>query len=294
MQYGVIVHGGAGDFPDVLVEDHRKGVSTASKIAYEILNKGGSAIDAVEQAIISLENDPTFDAGKGSFYTKDGEIEMDALIATDTYQVGSVCSIQNVQNPIQVARLIMDKTKHIMLVGKGAEIFAREQKIPFYPLKKLQGSKELELLYGKKKIESFLQKNLRLGTVGCVCLDKSGHYAIGLSTGGSFMKMKGRVGDTPLWGSGGYAESIGGAAATGMGEDLIRILITRQAIDYIRHGLSAQDAAKAVIKDLEKKTKSSGGVILISKSGFGYAFNTKKMSIAYRDNTMDDISIIIR
>ncbi|UYP43998.1 hypothetical protein NEF87_000283 [Candidatus Lokiarchaeum ossiferum] len=291
MQYGVIVHGGAGDFPNVLIKDHHNGVSIASQIAYQILEKGGSAIDAVEQAIISLENDPTFDAGKGSFYNKYGEIEMDAIIATDSYQVGSVCSIKNVQNPIQVARLVMDKTKNIMLVGKGAELFAREQKIPFYPSKMLQGSKELELIYGKEKMNKFLQKNQRLGTVGCVCLDKAGHYAIGLSTGGSFMKMKGRVGDTPLWGSGGYVEPIGGAAATGMGEDLIRILITRQALDYLRNGLSAQEAATRVIKDLKDKTNSSGRIILISNASFGYAFNTKKMSIAYRDDTMKEVHV---
>jgi len=127
MNFGVIVHGGAWDIPDEAVASHLEGVESAIDASYEVLKSGNKAIDAVEIAIATMEDDPTFDAGKGSFVNQIAEVEMDAIIATDDYKIGSVAAIQNVPNPIKVARLVMEQTDHIMLVGKGANLFAQEK-----------------------------------------------------------------------------------------------------------------------------------------------------------------------
>ncbi|MCK5346843.1 MAG: isoaspartyl peptidase/L-asparaginase, partial [Candidatus Heimdallarchaeota archaeon] len=193
------------------------------------------------------EDDPTFDAGKGSFVNKKGEVEMDAIIATDDHKLGSVCAVQKVRNPIKLARLVMEKTKHVMLAGEGAYLFAKKEKLELCTPEELLVGRELERYYEIKGLKTFEskesfrsdspdvdEKTNGMGTVGCVCLDKKGAIIIAVSTGGTPYKMAGRVGDSPLWGAGGYVEPIGGAVATGFGEDLIRILATRQTVDYIR------------------------------------------------------------
>ena len=299
MKYGVIVHGGAGD--DILdeeVEAFKKGVRRACEKAYEILEKGGEAMEAVEEAVSLMEDNPTFDAGKGSCVNKKGEVEMDAIIATDDFKLGSVCAVQNVKNPIKLARLVMEKTKHVMLAGEGAHLFAKKEKLELCSPEELLVGRELERYYEIKGLKTYESKeSFRLdkdektngmGTVGCVCQDKEGRIVIAVSTGGTPFKMAGRVGDSPLWGSGGYVEPIGGAVATGFGEDLIRILATRQTVDYIRQGLSVQEAAEKTISDLHTKVEGLGGIIALTKEGIGLAFNTPRMAYAYQSEINEE------
>lgn len=207
LKFGVIIHGGAWDIPDDAVNDHLKGVSYACNLAWSHLNNGGSALNAVEKAVTSLEDDSTFDAGRGSFVNQLGEVEMDAIIATADHKLGSVCAIQNVKNPIKVARLVMEKSKHVMLVGKGATSFAREHGIDSVTPEDLLVGRELERYHKIKIIDNYepkdsfkhkRDKGQGMGTVGAVCLDKNGDLAIGVSTGGTPFKKPGRVGDTPL------------------------------------------------------------------------------------------------
>ncbi len=293
MEFGIIVHGGAGDIPDALDQAHRAGVEKACAIAYSILERGGKAIDAAEACIVAMEDNSVFDAGSGSFFNELGEIEMDAMIATDTWQIGSVCAIKNVKNPVKVARLVSEQTKHVLLVGEGALNFAIDQGIQKIPQEELGVSPELELRYHTTDFHEMVKAEKKLGTVGCVCLDRSGHFAIATSTGGSAMKKQGRVGDTALWGAGGYVNQQGAAAATGVGEDLIRVLLTRSAVTRLEQEKSPQKSADYVITKLTQRLQSEGGVIVMDKSGFGYSFNTSKMSIAFRDNSMESIKILM-
>ncbi|MHA2239767.1 MAG: isoaspartyl peptidase/L-asparaginase [Candidatus Hodarchaeales archaeon] len=292
MKYGVIIHGGAWNIPDELIDAHLRGVKKACSVASSILeDKKGKALDAAEEAIAIMENDSTFDAGKGSFVNQIAEVEMDAIIATDEYKIGSVCAIQKIANPVKVARLVMEKTNHIMLVGKGASLFAQEMGVPEVSPKDLLVGRELERYNELKKMKKFKPKDAfrkqnkptQRGTVGCVCLDQAGHISVALSTGGTPYKRAGRVGDTPLWGSGAYLEkNLGGAAATGYGEDLIRILATNSCIQYMKSGLSAQKAANLTIKDLKKKAEGLGGIISLTPKSIGLAFNTPRMAFAFK------------
>jgi len=299
MQFGVIVHGGARAIPNYAVENFLKGVKSACLIAHTILKDGGTAIDAAEAGVITMEDDPTFNAGKGSFVNMQGDLEMDAIIATDDYKIGSVGAIQNVKNPVKVARLIMEKSKHVMMVGKGASSFAQEHGISICSPEELLVGRELQRHYEIKGIKNFQLKDEfgtnnnpnGMDTVGCVCLDKQSNFAVAISTGGQPLKRAGRIGDTPLWGSGGYVEKIGGVAATGYGEDLIKIMIARQTIDYIREGNSAQEAANRVVQLLTNKINGSGGVIVLNKDGVGLAFNTPHMSHAYMTDKMEKVYV---
>jgi beta-aspartyl-peptidase (threonine type) len=293
MKHGVIVHGGAGDIPDELVAKHKKGVKLACSAAYQILQDGGSALDAVEASILTMEDNMVFDAGTGSFFNELGEIEMDAMIATDQWKIGSVCAIQNVKNPIKVARLVAEKTKHVMLVGPGAFKLAIDHGIPFTSEKELGFSPELALRFKTNDISEILRNRAEFGTVGCICLDQKGHFAIGVSTGGSVLKHQGRVGDSALWGAGGYVDTVGGAVGTGLGEDLIRVLLSKTVVDHLSNAAPPEIAAAHGIALLETRTESEGGVISMNRKGFGYAFNTAKMSIAYRDDSMNSIKVII-
>ncbi|MHA1967838.1 MAG: isoaspartyl peptidase/L-asparaginase family protein [Candidatus Hodarchaeales archaeon] len=292
MRYGVIIHGGAWDIPDELVQAHLKGVMEACEVANAILKRSnGNALDAAEESISIMEDNPTFDAGKGSFVNQIAEVEMDAIIATDDYKIGSVCAIQNVSNPVKIARLIMEKTDHIMLAGNGANLFAKEMGIQEVSPESLLIGRELERYNEIKKRKQYeskdafrkLSKPHHMGTVGCVCLDQKKRISVALSTGGTPYKKAGRVGDTPLWGSGAYLESsIGGAAATGYGEDLIRILATKTCIQYLHSQLSIQDATNRTIIDLREKVAGLGGIIGLTSHSVGLSFNTPRMAFAYQ------------
>ncbi len=297
-----IVHGGAWDIPDELVEAHRKGVSKALHIGWEILKNSGSAVDAVEKAIIYLEDDITFDAGKGSHVNADGEIELDASIMNGkTFRAGAVAAVKNIRNPISLCRKIMDCSEHILLVGRGAEKFAKENGVELCSQMDLLIERELKKWEEVKGIENFSTKDAfqirkPSDTVGAVALDSHGIICAGTSTGGTFNKYPGRVGDSPLIGCGTYADnSVGGVSTTGWGEAMIKVVMAKTVIDLMEWNRNdPQTAANKGIEVLKKKADGLGGVIVMNSQGqFGIAFNTPRMARAYINSEMKSPQILI-
>jgi beta-aspartyl-peptidase (threonine type) len=290
-----IVHGGAWDIPDDLVEAHRNGVSQALAIGWKILSEGGSAVDAVEKAINYMEDDPTFDAGRGSFVNAVGEIELDASIMNGTtFRAGAIAAVQNIRYPISLARVIMDKSEHILLAGMGAVRFGREHGILQCKNDELLVGRELERwrqLQSKQKFSTkdAFRKKTPQDTVGAVALDKNGVVVSGTSTGGTPNKYPGRVGDSPLIGCGTYADSsIGGASCTGWGEAIIKVVLAKTVIDMLEHnGGNVVIGAQQSIQRLEKKAEGFGGVIVLNSKGIpAIAYNTPRMARAYRTSEM--------
>ncbi len=290
-----IVHGGAWDIPDTMLEDHRHGVKNALRIGWEILEKGGSGVDAVEKAIRYLEDDPTFDAGKGSFVNALGEIELDAsMMNGTTFRCGAVGSVQNIRNPISLARLVMDKSEHVLITGIGAVRFARENGIQQCKSDDLLVGRELQRwkeLQGKKTFSTkdAFKGKLPSDTVGAIALDKDGNIVAGTSTGGTPNKYPGRVGDSPLIGCGTYADStVGAVSCTGWGEAIIKVALAKTIVDQMEiNGDDPDAAAKIGIEKLKKKADGFGGVIVLNKNGRpAVAFNTPRMARAYRTSEM--------
>lgn len=282
MQPAIIVHGGAGnDFDDRLAE-FREGVETAARAGWRTLQQGGSALDAVETAVRVLEDDPTFDAGHGSFLNRNNEVEMDALIMDGvTLNNGAVAGIQRVANPVSVARLVMERSPHSLFVGTGAEEFARSVGVPVCPMEDLVSGSSSHLLRPEDRV---FKPDATGDTVGAIALDADGRLAVATSTGGTAGKLPGRVGDTPLIGSGGYADNqLGAAAATGHGEALMKILFSKTACDLIGSGLPPQQAAESALQILQRRTgKTQGGIILMNPRGeIGAAYNTHHMVFAW-------------
>lgn len=283
----ILVHGGAWNIPNELVETHIKGVEKAATTGWEVLKNGGSALDAVEEAVKTMEDDPTFDAGRGSFLNEEGFVELDAIIMDgSTLDVGAVAAVRNIKNPIVLARKVMELTEHVLLVGEGANKFAEKIGIKTVDLSELVLEREIERLKefrkGKITIEKLFEETPR-GTVGAVALDKHGNLAAATSTGGVAGKMVGRVGDTPLVGCGAYADNnYGAVSSTGHGEKIMKIVLAKEVINFIAQGYSAQEAADKGIKLIWDRLKGRAGVIVIDKKGnIGISYNTPRMAYAY-------------
>jgi beta-aspartyl-peptidase (threonine type) len=278
----IFVHGGAGNDYHHLIDLFRKEVESAARAGWASLLKGGSALDAVETAIRCMEDAPVFDAGHGSYLNSDDEIEMDAMVMDGLrLQYGAVAGIQRVANPVSVARMVIEHTSHSLFIGAGAEKFARKMGVPVCPMEELITNSNTHMLRPQDRL--FDPTNHPGDTVGAIALDREGNLAVAVSTGGTAGKLAGRVGDSPIIGCGGYADNACGAAvATGHGEALMKIVISKTACDMVANGLSPQLAAEAVIQLLKTKTgDSQGGVIVISPSGeTGCAFNTQHMARA--------------
>jgi beta-aspartyl-peptidase (threonine type) len=282
----LIVHGGAWSIPDSDVEACIQGCRAAAQAGWQILAAGGPALQAVEAAVRALEDDPVFGAGRGSCINADGEVEMDAILMDgETLKIGAVAAIQRVQNPITVARLVMARTVHNLLVGPGAEAFARAHGVLVYPKENLITERELARWREAQKSASDPAVTALAGhdTVGALARDRHGHLAAATSTGGTNNKMPGRVGDSPLVGSGAYADDLSGAAsATGWGESLMKIVISKAACDLASSGAPARLAAEAVIERLRDRVNGHGGIIVIDRDGqTGFAFNTPRMARAW-------------
>ncbi len=285
------VHGGAWDIPDHEVLGHLNGCHTAAQLGWSVLNNGGSALDAVETAIRALEDDPAFDAGRGAWLNAAGEVELDAIIMDGaTLRNGAVAAIQHLRNPITAARLVMERTAHSLLVGRGAERFAEAQGIPLCDESELLTGQELErwkLIKNKadfKVEESFRGKPH--GTVGAVAMDRDGHIAAGTSTGGTPNKVQGRVGDSPLIGCGCYADDLSaGVSTTGWGESIMKVVLAKTACELSAQGQMAQASAEKAIGVLANRVQGLGGLILIDHLGqIGIAFNTPRMARAWIEN----------
>ncbi len=280
----IVVHGGAWNIPENLVGDSIKGVEDATKIGWEILENGGSALDAVEAAVMNLEDNPTFDAGIGSVLTENGEIEMDAMIMDGKFlNAGAVAGIRDIKNPIHLARLVMEHTDHVMLIGEGAMRFAKEMKVPRISQELLLTDEALaawnKYRQFKKAVSTFFSGH---DTVGAVAIDQEGNLAAATSTGGITGKKPGRVGDSPIIGAGGYADNrIGAASATGHGESILKVVLSRQALFYVQQGVSVIAAAKKALSMMKARVNGHGGLILVDVLGnYAAQFNTEKMAWA--------------
>ncbi len=291
-----IVHGGAWDIPDETLNAHRSGVKNALEIGWNILSNGGSGVDAVEQAIRSLEDDPTFDAGRGSFVNAIGEIELDASIMNGTtFRCGAVASVQNIRNPISLARLVMDKSEHVLISGMGAVRFAKENGMQQCKNDDLLVGRELQRWKDLQGQKTFSTKDAFKGklpsdTVGAIAFDNDGNIVAGTSTGGTPNKYPGRVGDSPLIGCGTYADTqFGGVSCTGWGEAIIKVVLAKTIVDQMEvNGGDGDAAAKFGIDRLANKVDGFGGVIVLNKNGIpAVAFNTPRMARAYRTSEMN-------
>ncbi len=288
----LIVHGGAYDIPLETHEAHKAGCRRAAEAGWALLANGESALDAVEAAVRVLEDDPTYDAGHGSFLNANGEVEMDAIVMDGrTLDFGAVAAVQRVCNPVTLARLVMTDSEHAMLAGAGAEAFARELGVPICPVEELVVERErerwrIQLAGTPHEWDGNVQlQDIQLpsDTVGAVAIDAGGNVATATSTGGTFNKHPGRVGDSPLVGCGAYADNRSGAAsATGMGEALMKIVISKKVCDLIGAGMTAQAAVDTAIAVLAERTNGQGGVIAVDGSGrVGIAHNTPYIAHAY-------------
>jgi len=265
----IIVHGGAGPIKDDSLEPRLAGCEKAALLGWQIIAHGGAALDAVEAAVVMLEDNPLFNAGTGSTLNSLGKVEMDAAIMEgQSLRAGAVAAVSGIKNPIKLARQIMEDGRHVMLAGDGALIFARQ--IGFAEVSS-------ESLISERERNRWQNAH---GTVGCVAFDREGKLAVATSTGGIFNKLPGRVGDSPLLGCGTYANKYGAVSCTGHGEAIMRILMAGAALEYLQNGIEPFEAARRAVDDLEQLTGSSGGLILIDRCGqFAYARNTSQMPI---------------
>jgi beta-aspartyl-peptidase (threonine type) len=287
MNPSLIVHGGAWDIPDDAVAACRSGCETALAKAWPILRDGGSALDAVEAAIIELENEPVFDAGFGSHLNLGGRVECDAIVMDGaTLRAGAAAALQRIKNPIQLARRILERAPHMMLVANGAECFAVEQGMTLCDPEDLITDAEREA-WQRCKRDRHAAANHRgheQGTVGAVAIDRHGKLFAGTSTGGTCCKLPGRVGDSPLIGCGCYADSeAGGVSCTGYGEAIMKVVLAKAGVDFLRApGATADSVAKQSIELLARRTRATGGLILLDRQGNpGFAFNTPRMAYGY-------------
>ncbi|HYL38455.1 MAG TPA: isoaspartyl peptidase/L-asparaginase [Bryobacteraceae bacterium] len=288
-RFAMVIHGGAGGGLQPEMVDQRRAVMTkAIQAGYAVLKSGGAAMDAVEAAIRVMEDSGLFDSGRGAYYTKQGVPEMDAAIMDGrTLAAGSVASVKHIANPIHLARLVMEKTPHVLLVGEGAEEFAKSQGIqlvsPYYFYNEREWNRFQKAKQAAEKKTSALRRDQEHGTVGAVALDQAGNLAAGTSTGGTVMKMPGRVGDSPIIGAGTYANNASCAvSATGTGEYFMRNVVAADICERVRylHVSLAQAADDVVMKELVEQ-HGDGGVIAMDPQGNAATpFNTASMMTA--------------
>ena len=314
----LLVHGGAWAIPPEMAEDHQRGVSRALATGYALLEKGATATDAVEAAVTILEDDPTFDAGRGSFLTSKGTVQLDALLMDGaTLRAGGVACVEHIRNPIQAARLVLDKSPHVYFVGAGAEAFAASHGMTLIDNSELVLDRErIRLKEAQSRLSAGLADITFSGTlahddkspetpatthpavpwslfpgpsssdpsshdtVGAVALDQYGNLAAGTSTGGTLNKAPGRVGDSSLIGCGCYADNGSAAVSlTGWGEPIMKLVLGKWATDKVSQGLTPELAARQAIEYLFKRLGGHGGIILLAPDGqFGLAHNTPHMA----------------
>lgn len=295
-EFALAIHGGAGNIQRTNTspekeKSYQEKLTEALKAGYEILKNEGNSIEAVEKAINIMENSPLFNAGKGAVFTADGKNELDASIMEGkTLNAGAVAGVSHIKNPISLARLVMEKSPHVLLAREGAESFAVEQGIELVDQKYFFTERRWQQLQEIKEKEentkSMLKNNMgeKLGTVGAVALDKDGNLAAGTSTGGMTYKKFGRVGDSPIIGAGTYANNNTCAiSATGHGEYFIRGAIAHDISAHIEYtGMSLKQAAEKVIMEKLSDLGGTGGVIAMdTKGNISMPFNTTGMYRGY-------------
>jgi len=277
--WAIVIHGGAGSMsrdkisPE-LDAGYRKALSEALETGKKILSDGGSALDAVEQTIRVLEDNPLFNAGKGAVFTHEGKNELDAAIMDGSnLGAGSVACVTDIRNPISAARKVMTNSPHVMLTGAGASQFARVQGLEIVPPSYFYTDRQFN------ELREIIKKE-KNGTVGCCALDKNGNLAAGTSTGGMVNKKYNRVGDAPIIGAGTYANNNTCAvSATGHGEFFIRWTVAHDISALMEYkNLSLKEASELVVNDKLVRAGGSGGVICVDKNGnISMPFNSEGM-----------------
>jgi len=294
MKVALAIHGGAWNVPDDDLQDHQTGIARVLRRGWRLLSEGASALDTVTSVVQMLEDDPHFNAGTGSHLNRLGKVELDASIMEgNELQAGAVAAVERVRNPVLLARAVLERSEHVLLVGRGARRFAREQGFPECRARDLLVGRARETYMRIRAGETDLIATEfapgnddpakagpeHMGTVGAVARDSSGCIVAATSTGGTLDKYPGRVGDSPLIGSGTYADSrLGGASCTGWGEGIIRVVMAKSTIDRIAAGDELTAAASAALQDLSR-VDGRGGMILVDHQGQPAAvFNTPRMA----------------
>ena len=299
----LLVHGGAWAIPAAEAEAHENGVRNALEAGYAVLRRGGAAVDAVEAAVVVLEDDPTFDAGRGSFLTSDGRVQLDALLMDGgRMKAGGVACVERLRNPIQAARLVLEQSPHVYFVGAGAEAFAASHGMKLIDNAELVLDRErVRLAEAQARAAAGLADETFSGlqddkdaatafqrarefeshdTVGAVALDARGNLAAATSTGGTLNKTPGRVGDSSLIGCGCYADNLSAAVSlTGWGEPIMKLVLGKWATDRVAAGTAPEIASEEAIAYLYNRLGGHGGIILLGPDGrFGFAHNTPAMA----------------
>lgn len=311
-KYVVVIHGGAGtilkkEMSPELEQQYRDKLKEALTKSYEKIKQGKTSLEAVEAAIVVMEDSPLFNAGKGAVFTSDGRNELDASIMYGKDKsAGAVAGVTVVKNPIKAAITVMQKSEHVMMIGKGAELFSKNQGLEIVNPKYFWTKKRWDALQKVKNTElkanqpnamnnsnfpSYYWVDKKFGTVGCVALDKDGNIAAGTSTGGMTNKKYGRVGDAPIIGAGTYADKNVGISGTGWGEFYIRTSAARTvAAKYEFQNKDVKTATQEVMLEIEK-LGGDGGMIALDKNGnAAMTFNTEGM---YRGTVTEDGEINI-
>jgi L-asparaginase / beta-aspartyl-peptidase len=295
----LVIHGGAWAIPDDMVEAHLNGVRNAMAAGWRVLERGGTALDAVEEAVVIMEDDETFDAGRGSFLNRDGKVQLDALIMDGaTLRAGGVGCVERLRNPVRAARKILSDSPHVYFVAEGAERFAAEHGIPLCRNEDLIIPREVERLRefqaraDDAKVDLFAP-TISHDTVGAVALDDGGNIAAATSTGGTLNKAPGRLGDSSLIGCGCYADNQTAAASTtGWGEPIMKLVLAKWAADRVATGSLPEWVASEAINYLKDRVNGHGGMILLDARGrFGIAHNTPRMAWALKTSKHESYGI---
>ncbi|WP_210519409.1 isoaspartyl peptidase/L-asparaginase family protein [Hymenobacter terricola] len=293
--FALAIHGGAGTIARASLTPademhYRAALEAALALGYDLLCNGGAALDAVEAAVRSLEDCPLFNAGRGAVFTHDGHHEMDAAIMDGPSRLaGAVAGIREVQNPIRAARLVMEKTEHVLLGYPGADALAREHGLPLQPAEYFFTQKRFDQLQdaiasGKMQLDHAADPNWKKGTVGAVARDTHGHLAAATSTGGMTNKRYSRIGDTPLIGAGTWADERCAISCTGNGEYFIRAVAAYDVACLMEYkGLTLAEAARIVVQDKLAPVGGEGGLIAVDAAGnVTLPFNSEGMYRASR------------
>jgi L-asparaginase / beta-aspartyl-peptidase len=291
----IAIHGGAGAMPRSTLsaereQHYRDGLAAALDAGYATLEKGGSSLDAVTAAVRTLEDNPLFNAGRGAALTRDGAAELDAAIMEGRQQrAGAVAAVRHVRNPVELARRVMEKSRHVLLVGAGAEEFALEEGLGLVPNSYFRTEErwaQLESERSGRSVSDLFPSSQ--GTVGAVALDAAGDLAAATSTGGMTNKRQGRVGDSPIIGAGTYAKNgVCAVSATGHGEYFIRAVAAHHicaAVEF--RGLGLKEAARELLHERLRELGGSGGIIAIDHGGrIVTDFSTEGMFRGSRDSS---------
>jgi L-asparaginase / beta-aspartyl-peptidase len=285
--------------PDDMVDAHITGVRHALAAGWRVLERGGSSLDAVEEAVVIMEDDETFDAGRGSFLNRDGKVQLDALIMDGaTLRAGGVGCVERLRNPVRAARKILSESPHVYFVGEGAERFAAEHGVALCRNEDLVIPREVERLRAYQTQTSsggddLFAPAISHDTVGAVALDRDGNIAAATSTGGTLNKAPGRLGDSSLIGCGCYANNESAAASTtGWGEPIMKLVLAKWTADRIAAGNLPEWAAQESMNYLKERVNGHGGIIVLDIHGhFGIAHNTPRMAWALKTKKKEEAGI---